>query len=98
MSRVLVVDDEEAIRDGVRYLLGAEGLEVADSGPGVPAAIRGRIFDRFVRSDDDGGRGGAGLGLAIAAEAAVANRGSLELVDTDEGATFRFTLPGAKLL
>ena len=39
-------------------------LAVDDSGPGIPEADRGRIFDRFQRATDQ--PGGAGLGLAIA--------------------------------
>ena len=40
-------------------------LTVDDSGPGIPEAERGRVFDRFHRATDQ--PGGAGLGLAIAA-------------------------------
>ena len=39
-------------------------LTVDDSGPGIPAAERARVFDRFHRATDV--PGGAGLGLAIA--------------------------------
>jgi signal transduction histidine kinase len=39
-------------------------LAVEDSGPGIPAADRARLFDRFHRATEHGG--GAGLGLAIA--------------------------------
>ena len=39
-------------------------LTVDDSGPGIPEAERGRVFDRFHRASD--APGGAGLGLAIA--------------------------------
>jgi signal transduction histidine kinase len=39
-------------------------LTVEDSGPGIPAQDRGRLFDRFHRATAQGG--GAGLGLAIA--------------------------------
>ncbi|WP_255621601.1 HAMP domain-containing sensor histidine kinase [Pseudonocardia sp. DSM 110487] len=39
-------------------------LLVEDDGPGIPAADRERIFDRFVRLSPEGG-GGAGLGLAL---------------------------------
>ena len=71
-------------------------LEVADTGPGVPAAARERIFERFYQGGRSGARG-AGLGLAIAAEAVRGNHGTLELVDSANGATFRFTLPAARL-
>ncbi|MHB1855768.1 MAG: sensor histidine kinase [Acidimicrobiales bacterium] len=40
------------------------GLIVEDSGPGIPPAERGQLFDRFHRLSDE--PGGAGLGLAIA--------------------------------
>ena len=47
---------------------GAQGgrvvLVVEDSGPGIPPAERGRLFDRFRRATDH--PDGAGLGLAIA--------------------------------
>ena len=39
-------------------------LEVADTGPGIPAADRERVFDRFYRRAS-GPEGGTGLGLAI---------------------------------
>src|SRR6185503_2058009 len=39
-------------------------LEVRDEGPGIPAAERERVFQRFTRGDTSDG--GTGLGLAIA--------------------------------
>jgi signal transduction histidine kinase len=50
-------------------------IEVSDTGPGISAAVQQRIFDRFY-SLDVNGRGGFGLGLAIARDAAEAIRGT----------------------
>jgi signal transduction histidine kinase len=73
-------------------------IEIADTGPGIPQQVRERVFERFFQTGRTDGRRGAGLGLAIAAEATRANGGTLELVDASSGTTFRFTFPGAKLL
>jgi two-component system, OmpR family, sensor kinase len=53
-------------------------LVVDDDGPGIPAAHRQRVFDRFYRVEEDRARstGGAGLGLALVAEA-VRRRGGV---------------------
>ncbi|HEY0641808.1 MAG TPA: HAMP domain-containing sensor histidine kinase [Nocardioides sp.] len=71
-------------------------LLVADDGPGVPAEHRDRIFDRFYRADTARPRHGSGLGLSIARELAERNGGSLDLVVTQQGATFRLRLPGSR--
>jgi len=71
-------------------------IEVSDSGPGIPADQRGKIFDRFYRIDNDRSRdiGGAGLGLAIAKWAVEANGGYIELESKEgQGSTFRIVLP-----
>jgi signal transduction histidine kinase len=52
------------VRIGVGTRGSRVGLTVEDSGPGIPAGERPRLFDRFHRSTDGGGS--AGLGLAIA--------------------------------
>ncbi|AOP49731.1 sensor histidine kinase [Streptomyces lydicus] len=77
------------VRDGAWAV-----LRVEDDGPGVPAAERERIFERFVRLDDARARddGGAGLGLAIARDVAVRHGGSLAV---REGAVFELRLPVA---
>ena len=71
-------------------------IEVRDTGPGVPAAHRDRIFDRFYRVDASRSReeGGVGLGLAIARWAIEANSGQIDLVsDGRNGSSFRVFLP-----
>jgi two-component system OmpR family sensor kinase len=52
-------------------------LSVEDDGPGVPADMRERIFERFVRGDDD--ERGSGLGLAICRAIARAHGGDVVL-------------------
>jgi signal transduction histidine kinase len=52
-------------------------LSVEDDGPGVPTALRERIFERFVRAEDD--ERGSGLGLAICRAIARAHGGEVVL-------------------
>lgn len=70
-------------------------LSVADDGPGVEAAVRSRLFQRFARPDPSRSRdtGGAGLGLAIAAAIVQAHGGTLSLQDSERGALFVMELP-----
>jgi signal transduction histidine kinase len=66
-------------------------LRVDDDGPGIPAAARSRVFERFARLDDARSRdvGGTGLGLAIVAEIVAAHDGTV----TADGAS----IGGARL-
>jgi signal transduction histidine kinase len=64
-------------------------LRVADTGVGVPAEIRDRLFEPFVTGRSDG----TGLGLAIAREIVRAHGGDARLVDSGEGAVFEIELP-----
>ena len=69
---------------------GAAELTVADTGPGLPAGARGKVFERFFTGD---AARGAGLGLAIAAELAERMEGRLVL-STERGSTaFTLELP-----
>jgi signal transduction histidine kinase len=58
---------------------------VADNGPGVPEADRGRVQERFVRLDKARSTAGSGLGLAIVAACAKLHRGTLVLEDNHPG-------------
>lgn len=77
----------------------AEGraeISVRDTGTGIPAEYRERIFDRFFRTPGETSRG-AGLGLAIAREIAEAHGGRLWLdPERGPGATFRVELQQAR--
>lgn len=67
-------------------------IRVLDQGPGVPAAMRERLFNRFVKGPSDGD--GSGLGLAITRGLVEAHAGSIALEDGQPGeTTFRFTIP-----
>ncbi|TQL67861.1 signal transduction histidine kinase [Nocardioides albertanoniae] len=81
---------------------GALRLWVRDTGPGVPAEDRERIFERFARGVDPGSgdRPGLGLGLAIVAAIAGAHGGTVGVDDPGAsgledpgGARFTITLP-----
>lgn len=76
---------------------GEAGVTVADSGPGIPAEARERVFDRFYRADAARGReGGSGLGLAICAEIVRAHGGRIWVEEgPGGGSTFSFALRAA---
>ena len=66
---------------------GAAVLAVTDDGPGIPAADRARVFERFTRLHDarDRNTGGSGLGLAIVGELVRQQGGSVTLDDKSPG-------------
>ncbi len=67
-------------------------LRVADTGPGVPPAVRPRIFEPFFTTKDVGC--GLGLGLSICREIVVAHGGTLDVDDGYRGgACFVISLP-----
>jgi two-component system, OmpR family, sensor kinase len=66
---------------------------VADRGPGIPAAQRHRVFDRFARLESRRG-GGTGLGLSIVAAIAAAHGGTVRVQERDGGgAAFCLAVP-----
>ncbi len=76
-----------AVRDRVE-------VRVVDRGPGVPDAVKDRIFEPFQRLGDAPGGDGVGLGLAVARGFAEAVGGSLEAEDTPGGGlTMVLSLP-----
>lgn len=71
-------------------------LRIDDDGPGIVVADRARVFERFVRLQDDRGResGGTGLGLAIVAEIVRAHSGTVTIDDSQwGGARFVVLIP-----
>jgi len=70
-------------------------VTVRDDGPGIPAAERERVFDRFTRLDDarDRDAGGTGLGLTISRELVRRAGGTVTLGDAGPGLLVRVELP-----
>jgi two-component system sensor histidine kinase TctE len=54
-------------------------VTVTDNGPGIPAADRARVFERFVRATDQGE--GCGLGLSIVRDIVALHGGTVDLQD-----------------
>ncbi|HZD26701.1 MAG TPA: HAMP domain-containing sensor histidine kinase [Alphaproteobacteria bacterium] len=80
------VSAEDAADEGI-------AIEVADTGPGLPAKAREHLFEPFTGSAR---RGGTGLGLTIARELVEGHGGRLLLARSDAaGTTFRIELPPA---
>jgi signal transduction histidine kinase len=70
-------------------------IEVADNGPGIPPAVRDKLFEAFQTAAKPGG---TGLGLAISAELAHAHGGDISVgVSTADGSVFIVSIPDAPL-
>ena len=66
-------------------------IRVADTGPGIPPALKGKMFEAFQTAAR---QGGTGLGLAISAELAQAHGGGIAVAKSDEsGTVFEISLP-----
>jgi two-component system phosphate regulon sensor histidine kinase PhoR len=70
-------------------------LAVTDTGIGIPAEHRDRVFERFYRVDAHRSRasGGTGLGLAIVKHIVDAMQGTIVVDSSADGTTFRVDLP-----
>ena len=62
-------------------------ISVEDDGPGIPEAMREKVFEPFVRLDASPGGtdGGTGLGLTIARDVVLAHGGDLRLDSSRRG-------------
>lgn len=68
-------------------------VTIADRGPGIADADRGRVLDRFVRLETSRSRPGSGLGLSLAAAVARLHGGRLVLDDNRPGLKVALRLP-----
>ncbi|MGH7818382.1 MAG: sensor histidine kinase, partial [Candidatus Binatia bacterium] len=69
-------------------------VEVEDSGPGIPAPERERVFQLYHQTDRGRQAGGAGLGLFVVRTVLEAHNASIEIDDGEpQGCVFRIVLP-----
>lgn len=101
LKQVLLILLDNAIHHAtgpVHVVLGEENgratVSVQDSGPGMPAELCERVFDRFYRGDESRSTPGFGLGLSIA-QALVEAQGGAIAVESQvgTGSTFTVELP-----
>jgi signal transduction histidine kinase len=94
VNAVQAMDGRGTLQVATRRTGASVEVTVADSGPGVPEALRLRIFEPFFTTKGDAR--GTGLGLAISNEIALEHGGSIELREaTGRGAAFCVVLPRA---
>jgi signal transduction histidine kinase len=80
-----------AVRDG-----DVVELRVRDTGPGIPADERARVWDRLFRGDSSRSERGLGLGLSVVKAIVEAHGGTVEVASSPgAGSTFTVRLPAA---
>jgi len=83
----------------VRIRLNHGTLIVDDEGPGIAAADRAQVFDRFYRSEESRSMPGSGLGLSIVRQVIERHSGSVRVDESDAGGTrIVLQVPGAPML
>ncbi len=92
--RAAAAGSEEAasVEIGLEDKGDAVDIVVSDNGPGVPAADRERVLQRFVRLQPSRSIPGSGLGLSLVAAVARLHDGAVALEDNEPGLRVRLTL------
>jgi signal transduction histidine kinase len=86
-------EDHGRVFIGLKQQKGRAVITVADNGPGICAADRARVMERFVRLDKSRTLPGTGLGLSLVAAVARLHGGELRLEDNKPGLRAVITLP-----
>jgi len=84
-------DPGTAVEATVERINGEVVLSVEDDGPGIPVALRDKVFERFFRGDGDRS-GSSGLGLSIVRAVAHSHEGTVTLVEPLDGRGARFVV------
>jgi signal transduction histidine kinase len=72
---------------------GTAEVAVADNGPGIAAAEKAKVVERFYRGDSSRGTPGVGLGLSLVQAVAKLHGKAVELMDHDPGLRVVLTIP-----
>lgn len=67
-------------------------VTVADTGPGIPEDVRGKVLERFYRADNSRQAQGSGLGLALVKAIVQLHEGRIVLEDNEPGLRVRIDL------
>jgi signal transduction histidine kinase len=73
-------------------------IEVANSGPGLSAEVRDRLFEPFVAASFDGGKRSYGLGLWVCYQITQQLEGTIQVSSDNEWTRFQVTLPVERLV
>jgi signal transduction histidine kinase len=91
----LFVNAIAALRESVTFFITGNRLEqydeilISDDGPGIPREARDQVFQWLYTTKSSG----MGIGLALCRQIVESHSGTMELLDTTGGATFRIRLP-----
>jgi two-component system, OmpR family, sensor histidine kinase KdpD len=90
-----VIGAQQIDEDGKTFVR----VTIDDTGPGLPAGMEARVFEKFTRGEKESAKPGIGLGLAICRAIVDAHGGTIGALNrlaangSVEGARFWFTLP-----
>ncbi|MGF6656103.1 two-component system sensor histidine kinase KdpD [Paraburkholderia youngii] len=92
----LMIGAQQIDADGAPFVR----VTIDDNGPGLPAGMEARVFEKFTRGEKESAKPGIGLGLAICRAIVEAHGGTIGALNRTaaadghiEGARFWFTLP-----
>jgi two-component system sensor histidine kinase KdpD len=91
----LAIGAQQIDADGAPFVR----ITIDDNGPGLPAGMEARVFEKFTRGEKESAKPGIGLGLAICRAIVEAHGGTIGALNRIapnghvEGARFWFTLP-----
>jgi signal transduction histidine kinase len=97
----LVTNAIEAMKDGGEIVLRVDGptggrviLEAADNGPGIPEALKEKVFQLYFTTKTSGANRGSGIGLAMTFRAVQLHNGTIGFTsEPGRGTTFRLEFP-----